>query len=503
METLICPHCGNEHPLGTRFCPRNGLAIISSGNSICPSCGKAIEATWKVCAYCGKALTSNDFDATVKTKSPISRTRKTEPFLVISFIILIFIVIAGFGIFTLVRSQKENLENISSVETEPNILNETLTPPNKTNLIALGAAHTCAITNTGGVKCWGDNESGQIGDGTTANRPTPTDVIGLSSGAIAISAGWSYTCAVMSDGGVKCWGDNKYGQLGDGTTTNRTTPVDVIGLNSSAIAIAAGNDHTCALTSEGGVKCWGDNWMGQLGDNTTDRRLMPVDVYGLISGVSFLAVGAQHSCALVNANKVKCWGANIHGELGDGTTTTMKNSVGSLIPVDVINLGSNVVALALGQFHTCALTSEGEVKCWGDNRYGQLGDGKITAHITPANVSGVDAGVIAIGAGRFHNCVLTDGVKCWGWNKEGQLGDNTTTDRSTPVNVTGLNGDIAALAVGGHHTCVLIDKGGIKCWGWNFSGQLGNGQMVDSNTPITDIYSNDTVDVIDSEKWFH
>ncbi|MBI4518809.1 MAG: hypothetical protein HY699_23695 [Deltaproteobacteria bacterium] len=223
--------------------------------------------------------------------------------------------------------------------------------------LAAGSSHTCALTAAGGVKCWGNNDFGRLGDGTMTSRSsTPVDVSGLSSGMTAVTAGDYHTCALTAAGGVKCWGYNAKGQLGDGTSTQRLTPVDVIGLTGSATAVAAGGRHTCALTAAGGVKCWGYNVEGQLGDGTTTDRTTPVDVSGLTSGVTAVAAWDYHTCALTAAGGVKCWGYNGAGQLGDGTTTQRTT------PVDVSGLTSGVTAVTADGMHTCALTAAGGVK---------------------------------------------------------------------------------------------------------------------------------------------
>ncbi len=251
------------------------------------------------------------------------------------------------------------------------------------------------------------------------------------SGVAAIAAGLGRVCALTTAGGVKCWGYNSEGQLGDNSTINRLAPVGVTDLASGVAAIAAGDYHTCVLTTAGGVKCWGDNSEGQLGDNSTTNHLAPVGVTGLASGVAAIAAGYYHTCALTTAGGVKCWGNNVEGELGDNSI------INRLTPVDVTGLASGVTAIAAGLGQTCALTTAGGVKCWGYNGEGELGDNSTIDRWTPVNVTGLASGVAAIAAGDAHTCALTTvgGVKCWGYNGEGELGDNTTTDRLTPVAV--------------------------------------------------------------------
>jgi alpha-tubulin suppressor-like RCC1 family protein len=300
------------------------------------------------------------------------------------------------------------------------------------------------------------------------------DVAGLASGIVAISAGGGHTCALTHGGSAKCWGFNSNGQLGDGTRgTVRLTPVDVVGLTSGVVAISAGTSHTCALTRGGAAKCWGSNEYGQVGDSTygTDR-LTPVDVAGLASGVVTISAGSRHTCALTQGGAAKCWGNNNTGQLGDGTRGTDR-----LTPVDVVGLPGGVVAIATGETHTCAVTHGGAAKCWGRNDDGQVGDGTYgTDRLTPIDVLGLPGVVVAISAGGSHTCALPRGgaAKCWGRNEYGQVGDGTYgTNRLMPIDVLGLPGGVVAISAGGSHTCALSSDGAVKCWGNSFSGQLG------------------------------
>ena len=240
--------------------------------------------------------------------------------------------------------------------------------------------HTCALTTESGVKCWGQNSNGQLGDGTTADSTTPVDVSGLPSGIVQLSAGSSHTCALTTDGGVKCWGFNGYGQLGDGTKRDSTKPVDVSGL-SSVVQISAGGFYTCALTIGGGVKCWGVNYNGELGDGTTTHRLTPVDVTGLSSGIVQLSAGGGHTCAVTTGGGAKCWGWNGYGQLGNG-----RIAVRVPTPVDVVGLSSGVAQISAGDARTCALTTSNGAKCWGFNGYGQLGNGTTIDSSLPMGV---------------------------------------------------------------------------------------------------------------------
>jgi alpha-tubulin suppressor-like RCC1 family protein len=351
--------------------------------------------------------------------------------------------------------------------------------------IATKVSSTCALTTTGGVKCWGYNAFGQLGDGTRVDRLTPVDVIGIPSDVSAVAMGYAHACVLTETGGVLCWGENYDGQLGDGTIVDHLTPMSVSGLESGIIGVKAGKWHNCALTETGGVKCWGTNHRGMCGDGTTTDRRTAVDVVGLSSGVVALALGRQHSCALMDDGEIKCWGDNRSGQLGDGTMTDRYT------PVKVVDSSGKYVAVAAGDRHTCALTVEGGMECWGSNEFGQLGNDKLYGNFQPKSVDGLSSGVSGLALGVGHTCALTatGEVKCWGWNNAGQVGNGRKVlsmdiGEKWPRDVIGLSGAAVSLAAGWGHTCAVMQDGGIMCWGSNQYGEMGDGTNTERLQPV-------------------
>ncbi len=323
--------------------------------------------------------------------------------------------------------------------------------------ISAGGLHSLAVRSDGTVAAWGSNYFGQLGDGTTTDRATPVTVSGLS-GVKAVAAGETFSLALKTDGSVVAWGKNDWGQLGDGTTTDRLTPVAVSGLSSDVTAIAAGAVHALALKSNGSVVAWGNNQNGQLGDGTNTDRNSPVAVSSLNTGVTAISAGSAHSLAIKTGGALVAWGENGSGELGDGTNASRN------IPVPVIGMASGVTAVSGGGSHTLALKSDGSVLAWGSNLFGQLGDGTTTFSAnTPKQVTGLTSGVTAISAGGFHSLALkTNGsVVAWGKNVYGELGDGTTTNRNTPVAVSALTSGVTAIEAGGSHNLALRGTPGL------------------------------------------
>ena len=339
--------------------------------------------------------------------------------------------------------------------------------------------HTCIVVNDGRVECWGPNADGQLGDGTTTDRATPVFIAGLTN-VRTVTAGDRFSCALTTAGLVSCWGANDLGQLGRSGGASSSSPLMVDGLPGGIVGLAARGEHSCVLTDGGRVACWGWNQFGQLGDGTTIDSTSPVEVGDVAGGTIGIAVGGDHTCALSDAGKMRCWGWNKFGQLGDGTTTNRST------PIDVASLPDGIVAIAAGGAHSCAITAPGGVSCWGRNTVGQLGDGTTTDHPTPVAVNGLTSGIVALALGGNHTCALTSvgGVRCIGANFAGQLGDGTTIASVGPVEVGRLPGTIDAIAAGYFHTCGVTHAGGLMCWGANDVGQLGDGTLTDRSSPV-------------------
>jgi alpha-tubulin suppressor-like RCC1 family protein len=359
------------------------------------------------------------------------------------------------------------------------------------NAVAAGDLHSCAMVS-GKVNCWGSNEFGQLGNAAaSAYVPTPAEVFAELEG---VSAGHFHSCAV-SGGGAFCWGSNRNGQLGTGTLTNSELSQDVTGLGpgSNVAAAAAGGFHSCALLGNGTVHCWGNGRLGQLGNPTTTQSVTPVAVVNMNDAIG-IAVGTNHTCAVLSAGAVQCWGSNSSGELGDGTTDNsslpVTVEVGSPFPVPL----SGAIAVTAAAFsgdgssHSCAVVNAGAY-CWGQNEFGQLGEGSENDSHRAVVVAtlGPGSGVTMISAGAAHTCaVVASSIRCWGRNSEGQLGNGTSDNSLLPVSVSGLTDGVSAVASGTQHTCAIVD-GGVECWGNNDRGQLGDGSFLDSHVPVTAI----------------
>ena len=394
---------------------------------------------------------------------------------------------------------------------------------------ASGSDHNCAILNNGKVKCWGYNNSGLLGQEHTHHQGDEagemgdnlefTD-LGANLTAKVIAAKEFHTCAILSNGKVKCWGDNNHGQLGQEHTNHRGDEAGEmgdnleftdLGTNLTAKAITAGHEHTCAILSNDKVKCWGYNKYGQLGQGDTELQgneagemgdnLEFTDL-GTNLTAKAIAAGNEHTCAILSNDKVKCWGYSIYGQLGQGDTDRRGDEAGEMGDnLEFTDLGANLTAKAIttGFRHTCVILSNDKVKCWGINNHGQLGQGHTNHQGDGADEMGdnlefTDLGTNltakAITAGGVHTCAIlsNDKVKCWGYNENGQLGQENTQAQGHDVNEMGDNLEFTdlgtnltakAITTGNSHTCAILSNDKIKCWGYNSYGQLGQGNTHD------------------------
>ncbi len=365
-----------------------------------------------------------------------------------------------------------------------------------------GHAHACVLIQDGTVRCWGRNQGGQLGHGHTNDlgddeQPyTAGDVpeVGV---ATRLAVGGHHTCALLESGLVRCWGRNQHGQLGYGTTEDvwggeALSRLGYVHLGSNAVKLAAGAEHTCALLDTGAVRCWGLNQHGQLGyghtrslgDDELPSSAGDVDVGGTVRE---LVAGGWHTCALLDTGAVRCWGRNDFGQLGYGHTRSLGDDEPPSLAGD-ISVGGRVLQLSAGDWHTCALLDTSAVRCWGLNSSGQLGLGhtfaigndELPSSSESVSVSGHP---LQLSTGRHHTCALlsTGSLQCWGDNGHGQLGlghrDELHAPPAHPVDLAGAA--VLHVTTGASFTCALLDTGEVRCWGLNDSGQLGQGHTED------------------------
>jgi cysteine-rich repeat protein len=370
-------------------------------------------------------------------------------------------------------------------------------------VVAAGASHTCALIEGGRVRCWGLASSGQLGYSNTNNigdneHPASAGDVMLGELVAAIDVGAAHNCALLVDGTVRCWGANGSGQLGLGNNNNVGDDELPIAVNTvtvaNAVEIVAGASHTCARVGTGGVRCWGLASSGQLGYGNTTNLPIPLGADISLAGMaSMVRVGADHSCALLVDDNVRCWGLNNYGQLGYGHTNNIGDDElpSSIVAVPIQPQGlapdTSVTQIALGFRHSCVLFDTGEVLCWGDNFYGQIGQGHTSVigdNETLATLSTIELGAkaTALTLGRHHTCALLEGgdVKCWGRNLYGQLGyghiDHIGDDEvPADVGVVELGGPATSITAGDYHTCAVVDHHQVLCWGFNDYGQLGYG----------------------------
>ncbi len=380
--------------------------------------------------------------------------------------------------------------------------------------IAAGDEHSCALLASGTVRCWGIGGSGRLGYGNVNNigdNETPASAGDVNVGVTVkqISAGGTHTCALLDSGAVRCWGDGTSGRLGYGslnTIGDNETPASAgdVNVGGTVKQIALGTAHTCALLETGTVRCWGSGTLGRLGygntnnigDNETPASAGDVNVGGTVKQI---AAAFNHTCALLETGAVRCWGTGTAGRLGYGNLNDIGDGETPASAGDV-NVGGTVKQIAAGGAHSCALLDTGAVRCWGSGNNGRLGYGNsstIGDNETPASAGDVNAGgtVKQIATETAHTCALLDtgAVRCWGSGANGRLGYGNTNDigdDETPASAGDVNvgGTVKGTAGGLAHTCALLSSDAVRCWGSGANGRLGYGNtndIGDDETPAS------------------
>ncbi len=351
---------------------------------------------------------------------------------------------------------------------------------NTAKVVSVGKNHTCAVLDDDSLSCWGDNGFGQLGDGSTTDRSSPIAVmLGSGRSVRTISVGRDHVCATLDNSALKCWGSNSFGQLGYGAPVYRDVPTAVDLGTATAKATGVGNNHTCVILDDDSLSCWGNNQSGQLGNGNTSNSDDPVAVNLGVLTAKQVSVGNAHTCAVLSDDTLSCWGNNEHGQLGDNTLA------GKSVPTAINLSGNTVKMLSTGAFHTCVILNDDSLSCWGSNESGQLGDNSTDDRPAPTAIGLGSNTAKALSAGNRHTCVIldNDSLSCWGRNVFGQLGDGTTTQRLVPTAISLGSNTAKAVSVGGSHTCAILDDDSLSCWGYNSSNQLGDGSGANRDAP--------------------
>ncbi len=375
--------------------------------------------------------------------------------------ILIAVVLAVGGVIAAMALLPIDRTGSDSSNGDSPVAGPTATGPVSWASVTAGDARACAVRTDGSAACWGSNRAGELGDGTTTHRPEP--VFLDDNQWASLSAGDDVTCGVRTDGRAACWGSNSSGELGDGSGAGQFTPHELPYDDWLSITAGGGPEaqsHVCGIRRGGAGVCWGDNRYGQIGDGTNVDRFEP---FALKGSWKMLSAGGGHTCGVRTDGTAACWGNNDHGQIGDGTTVDRQR------PRDLS--GSSWETVAAGWFHTCGLHTDGTAACWGSNGVGELGDGSKTQRQTPQTVPWRDdpRGIWkAITTGGNFTCALrTNGrAACWGSNTRGQFGDDTVEENLSPTRI-GPAGLWTSLDAGWRHTCGVAENGTAACWGNN------------------------------------
>jgi alpha-tubulin suppressor-like RCC1 family protein len=341
---------------------------------------------------------------------------------------------------------------------------------------------------SGNLWAWGWNSYGQLGDNTTTNRSSPIQTIARGSNWKSVACGYNHTAAIKTDGTLWVWGRNSYGKLGDNTTDNKSSPVQTVAFGTNWIQISCGTNNTAAIKTDGTLWCWGKNLDGQLGDNTgsSETKSSPVQTVAFGTNWKQVSISRWHTAALKTDGTLWCWGQNTYGNLGDNTTTHRSS------PVQTVAFGTNWKQVSCGDSYTAAIKNDGTLWCWGKNTHGQLGDNTSLTKLSPVQTIafGTNWKYVGGASGQFYGmitAVKTDGTLwCWGNNNYGQLGDNTMVLKLSPVQTVcgGTNWKQSSI---GHVATGIKTDGTLWCWGYNNYGSLGDNTRTNRSSPIQTI----------------